>query len=120
MTIKDDFMKKILIGMFCFLFVFTIAMVVVFCLTGSTPDTLIIAVFGACAGEYSICGLIKKAKEKEKTLRLAEGFVEDYTENEDVTEDEQDYVACAAFEPIDEYLSTAHEGDKEEVPVDGI
>ena len=120
MTVKDDFMKKILIGMFIFLFVFTVAMILVFLMTGSTPDTLIVAVFGACAGEYSICGVIKKAKEKEKTARLKEGFIEDYEEDDYVNDEDEfeDEIVCAAYEPVDEYISSAHEGDIEEEAID--
>ena len=122
MIVKDDFMKKILIGMFIFLSIFTIAMIVIFLLTGSTPDTLILAVFGACMGEYSICGIIKKAKEKEKTERLKEGYLEDlglYLEedDEDSSEEINEEVA-AAFEPVEEYISAAHDGDIEEEAID--
>ena len=119
--IKDDFMKKILIGMFVFLLVFTAAMVLLFCLTGSTPDTLIVAVFGACAGEYSICGLIKNAKEKQKTVRLEKGFVEDYQEDDYVSDEDElydDEVVCAPYEPVEEYISDAHDGDIEEEAID--
>ena len=122
MIVKDDFMKKILIGMFVFLSIFTIAMVVIFLNTGGTPDTLIVAVFGACMGEYSICGIIKKAKEKEKTERLKEGYLEDlglYLEedDEDNSEEIKEEVA-AAFEPVEEYISAAHDGDIEEEAID--
>ena len=122
MTVKDDFMKKILIGMFVFLSIFTIAMIVIFLNTGSTPDTLILAVFGACMGEYSICGIIKKAKEKEKTERLKEGYLEDlglYLEEDD--EDNSEEIkeeVNAAFEPVEEYISGAHDGDIEEEAID--
>lgn len=68
--IKDDFMKKVLIGMFAFLFIFTVVMIWVYIVTGGVPDVLIGAVFAACAGEYSICGLIKNHKEKQKTIRM--------------------------------------------------
>lgn len=123
MTVKDDFMKKILIGMFVFLSIFTIAMVVIFLNTGSTPDTLILAVFGACMGEYSICGIIKKAKEKEKTERLKEGYLEDlglYLEEDDGEDNSKEIKeeVDAAFEPIEEYISAAHDGDIEEEAID--
>lgn len=122
MTVKDDFMKKILIGMFVFLSIFTIAMVVIFLNTGSTPDTLILAVFGACMGEYSICGIIKKAKEKEKTERLKEGYLEDlglYLEEDDEDNSEEiNEEVAAAFEPVEEYISAAHDGDIEEEAID--
>jgi len=123
MTIKDDFIKKLLIAMFIFLSVFTIVMVVVFLLTGETPDVLIGAVFGACMGEYSICGLIKRAKEKEKTERLKEGYIEDIEflfedKDEEDSEEEINDAVAAAFEPVDEYLSDAHEGDIEEEAIE--
>ena len=123
MTVKDDFMKKILIGMFVFLSIFTIAMVVIFLNTGSTPDTLILAVFGACMGEYSICGIIKKAKEKEKTERLKEGYLEDlglYLEEDDDEDNSKEIKeeVDAAFEPVEEYISAAHDGDIEEEAID--
>lgn len=122
MTVKDDFMKKILIGMFVFLSIFTIAMVVIFLNTGGTPDTLIVAVFGACMGEYSICGIIKKAKEKEKTERLREGYLEDlglYLEKDDEDNSEEiNEEVAAAFEPVEEYISAAHDGDIEEEAID--
>ena len=123
MTVKDDFMKKILIGMFVFLSIFTIAMIVIFLNTGSTPDTLILAVFGACMGEYSICGIIKKAKEKEKTERLKEGYLEDlglYLEEDDGEDNSKEIKeeVDAAFEPVEEYISAAHDGDIEEEAID--
>lgn len=89
--IKDDFMKKVLIGMFAFLFIFTIVMIIIYVETGSVPDTLVVAVFGACAGEYSICGLIKNAKEKQKTVRMQVGLEELESEHDgDIQEEELD------------------------------
>lgn len=117
MTVKDDFIKKVLITMFIFLTVFTIGMIIIFLTTGSTPDTLIVAVFGACMGEYSICGIIKRTKEKEKTERMKEGFVEDpekYFEDEV----EETDVGGTVFEPLSSYLSTAHEEDIEQEAID--
>ena len=117
MTIKDDFMKKILIGTFIFLSLFTVAMIIVFILTGSTPDALIVAVFGACMGEYSICGMIKKVKEREKTERMKEGYVED-PENYFDDEYEDSAIASVNFECVDEYISAAHNGDIEEEAIE--
>lgn len=63
---KDDFLKKVIITIGIFLFCFTVAVFIVFCVTGgSEPSTLIACVFTACLGECSICGLIKKNKNKE-------------------------------------------------------
>ena len=112
---KDDFIKKVIIGTFSFLFVFTIIMIVVFLITGNTPDVLIGAVFAACVGEYSVCGMIKKTKEKELTERMKEGCLN----VEDEHEDDDDFdVAGSIFEPVDEYISLAHEGDIEEEAID--
>lgn len=120
MTNKDDFIKKVITGTFIFLFLFTIAMIVVFCITGSTPDVLIGAVFAACVGEYSICGMIKKTKEVELTERLRDGSLELYDEYEEDTEEEAEDVVAAMerFECVDEYISRAHDGDIEEEAID--
>lgn len=114
---KDDFIKKVIIGTFSFLFIFTIIMIVVFLITGSTPDVLIGAVFAACVGEYSVCGMIKKTKEKELTERMKEGCLEDFDDYEEDTE-ENVAAAIANFECVDEYISLAHEGDIEEEAID--
>ena len=67
---KDDFLKKVIITIGIFLFCFTVAVFIVFCVTGgSEPSTLIACVFTACLGEYSICGLIKKNKNKEVSYK---------------------------------------------------
>ena len=112
--IKDNFLKKIIIGIFIFLLLFTLGMIVIFCATGSIPDTLVLAVFGACIGEYSICGLIKNSKEREKTERMKEGLFEnceDYVEEDEYEDSEE--VACAPYESVEEYISEAHDGDIE-------
>lgn len=114
---SDDFIKKVIIGTFGFLLIFTIVMIVVFCITGSTPDVLIGAVFAACVGEYSVCGMIKKTKEKELTERLKEGCFEDFDDyEEDIEEDVA--AAIANFECVDDYISEAHDGDIEEEAID--
>lgn len=78
---KDDFLKKVIITIGIFLFCFTVAIFIVFCVTGgSEPSTLIACVFTACLGECSICGLIKKNKNKEisyKKSQLSEESEED-------------------------------------------
>lgn len=116
-TNKDDFIKKVIIGTFVFLLLFTIAMIVVFCMTGSTPDVLIGAVFAACVGEYSICGMIKKTKEVELTERLRDGSLELYDECEEDSK-EDGAVAGVTFECVDEYISAAHNGDIEEEAIE--
>lgn len=57
-------MDKILIVIGVFLFLFTAAMIVIFCVSGSVPDTLITCVFAATGGECGIMGWIKTAKDK--------------------------------------------------------
>jgi hypothetical protein len=114
---SDDFIKKVIIGTFGFLLIFTIVMIVVFCITGSTPDVLIGAVFAACVGEYSVCGMIKKTKEKELTERLKEGCFEDFDDYEDDIEEDV-AAAIANFECVDDYISEAHDGDIEEEAID--
>lgn len=102
---SDNFIKKVLIIMFAFLFVFVIVMIGIFLIMGETPDVLITAVFAACVGEYSICGLIKNRKEKEKTIRLL-GMEND--DEESIIEDEDN----------DEVAGNIRAGDIEEVPID--
>ena len=70
---KDDFLKKVIITIGIFLFCFTVAVFIVFCVTGgSEPSTLIACVFTACLGECSICGLIKKNKNKEISYKKSQ------------------------------------------------
>ena len=57
-------MNIILVIIGVFLFLFTAAMVVIFCLCGSVPDTLITCVFAALGGECGVMAWIKTAKEK--------------------------------------------------------
>ena len=102
---SDNFIKKVLIIMFAFLFVFVIVMIGIFLIMGETPDVLITAVFAACVGEYSICGLIKNRKEKEKTIRLL-GM--ENNDEESIIEDED----------TDEVAGNIRAGDIEEVPID--
>lgn len=73
---KDDFLKKVIITIGIFLFCFTVAIFIVFCVTGgSEPSTLIACVFTACLGECSICGLIKKNKNKEVSYKESQPSV---------------------------------------------
>lgn len=62
MNIK--FSKLVVIGLFALLIVFTVKMIMVYEATGGVPDSLIVAVFGAGIGEFSVLGMIKKAEEK--------------------------------------------------------
>lgn len=43
---------------------FTIACLVLFAKTGSEPSSLIVSVFAACLGEFSILGFIRTTKTK--------------------------------------------------------
>ena len=55
------FSKGLIIGVFIFLFFFIIACLIIFCIVGSEPITLITAVFSICGFEY---GMISKIKTK--------------------------------------------------------
>ncbi|MBQ7930551.1 MAG: hypothetical protein IJ334_05995 [Clostridia bacterium] len=57
-------MDLILLLLGVFLALFTTAMTVIHCITGSTPDTLITCVFGICGVEGGVMGWIKTAKMK--------------------------------------------------------
>lgn len=61
---KVKFSKKVLICLFIFLFLFTIAMTLCFYVTGSEPSTLITCVFAACIGEFSVLGFLKNCEYK--------------------------------------------------------
>lgn len=70
---KMNTSKKILIILSVFLFLFVLAMIVIFCIKDSIPDTLVTCVFAACTGELSVLGWIKNTK----TKYLNEGDYED-------------------------------------------
>lgn len=57
-------MDKILVVIFICLVIFTAAMIRIFTVYGSVPDTLITCVFAALGGECGIMGWIKTTKEK--------------------------------------------------------
>lgn len=61
---KMGVMDRILILLGAFLLLFTIAMVWVFLICGSIPDTLVAGVYGACSVEGGIMGWIKNKKEQ--------------------------------------------------------
>ena len=46
--------------------VFTTVMIVLFCLYGSVPDTLVTCVFGVLGGECGVMGWIKTSKERNR------------------------------------------------------
>ena len=62
-------MDFILLIVFLCLTVFTIAMIVLFTVYGSVPDTLITCVFATLGGECGILGWIKTTKEKKQDSR---------------------------------------------------
>lgn len=59
---KNDGLNRALIFCVIFAILFTICMIVLFCLFQSTPDALIVAVFAALFGELGCCTLIYKIK----------------------------------------------------------
>lgn len=62
-------MDLILLVIGIFLALFTVAMTVIHCITGSTPDTLITCVFGICGIEGGVMGWIKTSKNKLQKLK---------------------------------------------------
>ena len=62
---KNDGLNAALIFVVVFAVLFTIAMIVIFCIYQSTPDVLIGSVFTALFGELGCCTLIYKAKRSE-------------------------------------------------------
>lgn len=62
-------MDLILLLLGIFLTLFTAAMTVIHCITGSTPDTLITCVFGICGVEGGVMGWIKTSKNKLQKLK---------------------------------------------------
>lgn len=62
-------MDLILLVIGIFLALFTTAMIVIHCITGSTPDTLITCVFGICGIEGGVMGWIKTSKNKLQKLK---------------------------------------------------
>lgn len=69
--------KKILILLGSGLFLFTTLMIVIFCVKGAIPDTLVTCVFACCTGEFSILGWIKTSKVKNNNNEEGE---DDYEE----------------------------------------
>lgn len=66
---KIGTMDLILLVIGIFLALFTTAMIVIHCITGSTPDTLITCVFGICGVEGGVMGWIKTSKNKLQKLK---------------------------------------------------
>lgn len=67
---KLDNLDKYLIFTFTSLILFTIAILVIFCITGNEPAVLTGCFFGAFGGEILMCALIKRLKlHKEAELK---------------------------------------------------
>lgn len=69
---KMGTMDVILLILGAFLFLFTIAMIIVYCITGGIPDTLCTCVFAACTGELSVMGWIKTSKDRRQRKQCEE------------------------------------------------
>lgn len=59
-------MDRYLACLFVTILAFVAVMICLFIRYQSTPDTLIVSVFGLAGGECGIMGLIKRAKERSK------------------------------------------------------
>lgn len=72
---------RILIFIGVFLFAFAVTMIAVYVITGGTPDTLIISVFGVCGSECGAMAWIKNTKEKQQERKE---FLEDRAHQEEL------------------------------------
>jgi hypothetical protein len=90
-------MDLILLVIGIFLALFTTAMIVIHCITGSTPDTLITCVFGICGFEGGVMGWIKTSKNKLQKLK-SKRKSEDIEEITEILEDENE-LEEETFEP---------------------
>lgn len=66
---KMNKLDVVLMVMFIVTMIFTLAMVILFCLFQSIPDTLVTAFFGIVSIELACCGWVKNAKEKSRRIR---------------------------------------------------
>lgn len=81
---KDNFLKKVIVCLGIFLLIFTVAIMIVFVITGgSEPSTLIACVFAACLGEASICGLLKNTRTKTESSEKINYNKHVHTEDDD-------------------------------------
>lgn len=88
-------MDLILLIIGIFLTVFTTAMIVIHCVTGSTPDMLITCVFGICGIEGGVMGWIKTSKNKLQKLK---------SKRENSNLNANNSTDCEDFEEITEIL----------------
>lgn len=84
-------MDKILIVLGAFLLCFIVTMIVIFIVTGSTPDTLIQCVFGLGGLEGGVMGWIKTTKERRQDRRWAR---QDAREAERAAREERENNQC--------------------------
>ena len=84
-------MDTILIIMGAFLLCFIVTMIVIFIVTGSTPDTLIQCVFGLGGLEGGVLGWIKTTKERRQDRRWAR---QDAREAERAAREERENNQC--------------------------
>ena len=84
-------MDKILIILGVFLLCFIVTMIVIFIVTGSTPDTLIQCVFGLGGLEGGVMGWIKTTKERRQDRRWAR---QDAREAERAAREERENNQC--------------------------
>lgn len=62
---NKKFSKVIVVSLLASVALFTVAMIVIYCVKDSVPDSLITAFFAFCGGEAGILGLIKRGESKE-------------------------------------------------------
>lgn len=74
------FSKKVITAILITLAVFTVAVLIVFCVVGEEPATLIGCVFAFCGAEGGCLALIKVTKEKTRTETEEKEFEEDTEE----------------------------------------
>lgn len=104
-------MDLILLLIGVFLAVFTSVMIVIHCITGSTPDTLITCVYNACGFECGAMGVIKSVKIFNMKLKSKREICNNSGENLNYTSN-----FCgenADFEEITEILEDENELETE-------
>lgn len=74
---KNNGLNAALIFCVVFAVLFTITMVVIFCIYQSTPDVLIGAVFTALFGELGCCTLIYRVKYRKELKEVADLEIEE-------------------------------------------
>lgn len=104
-------MDLILLLLGIFLALFTAAMTVIHCITGSTPDTLITCVFGICGVEGGVMGWIKTSKNKLQKLKFKDQTCNNSGENSNYTSNYCE--ESADFEEITEIPEVENELEKE-------